>query len=140
LNAWGLDISPSVYILMIPILCFVYRYSYFTQKNKYFLSISIIFVCSGTVCSFFDKIVHGGTYDYIYLKQFGVFDLKDVYLTIGLFVLFQSTIYKKSWCELKNELINDPFCLKYFRYEYNNLKKLLSKVTHREQHPADAQR
>lgn len=61
------------------------------SSNKY-LDLSYIFIMSGALCSFIDKLFWDGSLDYIYLKGFFTFDLKDIYISLyialTLYLLF----------------------------------------------------
>jgi lipoprotein signal peptidase len=125
-NSIGIYI-PIWFYIFIPVLpILLFRSSVFYKRNRYLLAISTILIYAGMLCFYTDKIVYGGSYDYLYLKQFSILDLKDIYLTIALFVYFQSFIYNQRLSALKKELCTDPLGLQYAQYEYHNIKRWLS--------------
>lgn len=70
----------NIAILLFAIIIFIFvceRY----QENK-IVNLAFLLVLSGGVCSLIDKLFWGGSLDYILLKGFFVFDLKDIYLSI----------------------------------------------------------
>lgn len=68
----------ALLLIMIVIVSFI-RERY---KENQILNVVILFLLSGSFCSLIDKLFWGGSLDYIWLKGFFVFDLKDVYITI----------------------------------------------------------
>jgi lipoprotein signal peptidase len=120
-------IIPSWLYSIIPVLpVFLFRYGTFYKKNAYLLSIAVILLSSSILCLYTDKIFYGGAYDYIYLKQFMICDLKDIYLAAFYFVLFQSIFFKQSLAQIKKTLCTDPFDFQYWKHEYHAIKQWLS--------------
>ncbi|WMM25492.1 signal peptidase II [Tissierella sp. MB52-C2] len=76
-------------IFHILLVVFVLFFSYYAFKyleakaaKNSMINILKIFLLAGIICSLIDKIFWNGSLDYILLKGFFVFDLKDCYLTI----------------------------------------------------------
>lgn len=76
-------------IFHILLVIFVLFFSYYAFKyleakaiRNSMINIIKIFLFAGTICSLIDKVFWNGSLDYILLKGFFVFDLKDCYLTI----------------------------------------------------------
>jgi signal peptidase II len=71
-----------------------------------------MFLFAGILCSFLDKIFWGGSLDYIWLKHFFIFDLKDIYLSIFEIITLLCLIFnykkirnyneKKLYADFKN--------------------------------------
>lgn len=126
LNTKGIFFPSWLYILFIPIPFLIFRAGIFYQLNRYFVSISVLLFSAGMLCSYTDKILYGGSYDYIYLQQFAIVDLKDIYILMSILVLCQATIYNQNLKQLKKNF-TDLFGLQYFRYEYHNIKRWFSR-------------
>ena len=70
----------NIVILLFAIIIFIFvRERY--QENR-IVNLAFLFLLSGGCCSLIDKLFWGGSLDYILLKGFFVFDLKDIYLSI----------------------------------------------------------
>lgn len=66
---------------------------YLIRKLKWALPLYLILV--GGICNIIDRIVYGAVIDYIDLKFFPVFNLADVYISIGI-VLVGFLVYYRS--------------------------------------------
>lgn len=64
-----------------------------------------LFLFSGSICSLIDRTIWNGSLDYIYLKGFFTFDLKDVYLTI--FEVIAIGLVVKNWKVLSKLSLKD---------------------------------
>lgn len=66
----------------------VYGYCVFLSEEKQpHLSRFLLFFESGILCSFLDVVFWGGSLDFIALLNWFVFDVKDVYLSLGVISL-----------------------------------------------------
>ena len=93
----NIGLAPHVILyLMIGFLVPLY-FSYFRNKissDKTIIDIATIFMMAAIVCALIGNIVWTkGTLDYIYLKPWFVFDLKDVYIDFGI-VMFLVYAFK----------------------------------------------
>jgi hypothetical protein len=135
LQVYGIYLPWGLMILLAGIgLPFCYRYSRFIKADKRFLDRFIILGIAMTICYWADKLLYGGSIDYIRLVQFTVFDLKDMYGILGLAVLVQAHIHNRSWQMIKRGL---PFkgtlaeFKEYINYEYMVIKEFFKKISHR---------
>jgi signal peptidase II len=85
-SVFNMGISLTVHILLnlLILLIILVAYGFVRDKNpsdKYVGSL-FAFLLAGGLCSLIDKLAWGGSLDYIWLKGFFIFDLKDVYLTV----------------------------------------------------------
>ncbi len=84
-------------VAVILILAFLF-YRSITKKNTKALLIDVAFafLFSGGICSLIDKIFWNGSLDYIQLKGYFTFDLKDVYINVfnGILILMLVIDYK----------------------------------------------
>lgn len=105
-------------IIVLSMLIFSYlTFKYLEIKNVKGSMIKILeaFLFSGIICSLVDKVFWNGSLDYILLKGFFVFDLKDCYLTISNFIIIILAI--RNWTNLSRirsrDLIKDYIqCIK----------------------------
>jgi len=77
-----------VFIITIA-LCLLYYYLKRQQITSGLLDFNFSLLFAGAICSLLDKIFWDGSLDYILLKGFFTFDLKDVFIngSLGLFLL-----------------------------------------------------
>ncbi|WP_104803364.1 signal peptidase II [Blautia marasmi] len=86
--------SPLVTVLLNVIAIFIFLTGYLLYKAKREqtkLSVKVIMVCglAGCLCSLIDKLLWGGSLDFLQILDLFIFDLKDCYLTVAevLFVI-----------------------------------------------------
>lgn len=98
-------------VLVLVVVLFVYsvlKYLESKNINEKIINIIKVFFFSGAICSLIDKIFWNGSLDYILLKGFFVFDLKDCYLTISEGIIVILAI--KNWKAISK--INDKELVK----------------------------
>ncbi|MEN2775858.1 signal peptidase II [Acetivibrio clariflavus] len=82
----GMGLSNSflliINLLILIILIFLYYRFYKLKFLNLHTKLILIMFISAAICSIIDKIVLGGSLDYILLNK-TVFDLKDIYLSIA---------------------------------------------------------
>jgi signal peptidase II len=111
---FGIDISnysphPVLFTafaaLLIGAVCFMSRYFiYIGHKSKKFIHYFLVFAIAGTICSTIDTVFRGGSIDYIGLFDWFIFDLKDMYLNIGIaFLLLYNIQYYRGYFKLSKE-------------------------------------
>jgi signal peptidase II len=66
---------------------------YLTKKFNF--NIFLIFVLAGAISNFIDRVLHGCVIDYIKLLSFPVFNLADIYITLGIIAFLLFTFFKK---------------------------------------------
>jgi hypothetical protein len=86
---------PSFIHFFVYFICILSGVFLFLLLNHFYivkshLYLSIIFYVSGFICSLFDKIIYNYGYDYIYINKLIIFDIKDIYIFIGVSLFFQS--------------------------------------------------
>lgn len=95
-----LGIGKWVHILavaVILVLAFLFYRSTIKKKTEALLiDIAFTFLFAGGICSLIDKIFWNGSLDYIQLKGYFTFDLKDVYINVfnGMLILMFLIDYK----------------------------------------------
>jgi len=107
-NSKGLHIS--VVAIMIILVILFYRFLNKRVGNVKIINIMFAFLFSGATCSLIDKVFWDGSLDYIMLKGFFTFDLKDLYIDVFIGLMILSLFIKND--ELKQ--IDDKALLKDF--------------------------
>lgn len=83
-NELALGVSTGTLIILNIVLIPVIPLSFYwiNKSNELGESINISenLLLAGTICSLLDKIIWGGSLDYIYLLNRWIIDLKDIYL------------------------------------------------------------
>lgn len=85
-------------VLVILILAFLFYRSMNSRKTTTLLiDIAFAFLLAGGMCSLIDKVFWDGSLDYIQIKGYFTFDLKDVYINVfnGLLILMFLVDYKR---------------------------------------------
>lgn len=80
-NFWVIVLFNILVILLL-----ISGYIFYTTKRKYTsYSVKMIIICglAGTLCSLVDKVLWGGSLDFLQIPTVFTFDLKDSYLTIS---------------------------------------------------------
>lgn len=96
--------------IMLAIIYLFYRYLNDRIGTNKLINTMFAFLFSGATCSLIDKIFWNGSLDYILVKGFFTFDLKDVYLNIfnGLLIL-SVFLEKKAFKNLDDKKILKDF-------------------------------
>lgn len=91
--AWNIPVSAgffySIWVIIAAILIFI-----FFKTRSYSQKILLTFIFSGAVSNLIDRIRLGCVVDYIDLKFWPVFNLADVYITIGIITIVINFIKK----------------------------------------------
>jgi len=113
-SMFHMGIGKGVHIVFVLILVtFIYLfYRYLNDRawiNK-LINTMFAFLFSGAVCSLIDKVFWDGSLDYVLVKGFFTFDLKDVYINIfnGL-LIFSLITDNKSLKHLDDKQIFKDF-------------------------------
>jgi signal peptidase II len=91
--AWSLPIAPAIFYFVWTAIIFFLICIFLKTKlasQKYF----IIFILSGAISNIIDRIRFGCVVDYIDLKIFPVFNLADIYITLGIIFLVAINLKK----------------------------------------------
>lgn len=54
-------------------------------RKKHFFP--VVFIVAGSISNIFDRLFYGGAVDYLKITNFPVFNISDILIVIGLFVL-----------------------------------------------------
>ena len=93
--AWNIPIAPAIFYFVWIVIIVILIYAFLNAKiigQKYFL----ILIFSGAISNIIDRLRFGCVVDYIDLKFFPVFNLADIYITIGVLLILLSLNYKPS--------------------------------------------
>ena len=85
----------AVLVILISAFLF-YRSMNNRKKTTLLIDVAFMFLLAGGICSLIDKVLWSGSLDYIQLKGYFTFDLKDVYINVfnGFLVLMFIIDYK----------------------------------------------
>jgi signal peptidase II len=113
-SMFQLGVSKRVHIalglIMVILIYLFYRYLNDQVGTNKLINVMFVFLFSGAICSLVDKIFWDGSLDYILVKGFFTFDLKDVYLNIfnGLLIL-SLILHNKALKQLEDKEILKNF-------------------------------
>lgn len=88
-----LGLGRTVHIAIVILVIIIVLAGYIYIKNRFgssfLINAAFVLLLSGGVCSLIDKVFWNGSLDYILLRGFFTFDLKDVYINaaLGLIIL-----------------------------------------------------
>lgn len=91
--AFSLPFSgPALNILIALIIIFLFSYLFYSIRkyNNDLLIVSFLLILIGAVSNFIDRVTLGYVVDYIYLKNFTVFNMADVYISCGAIISIAS--------------------------------------------------
>ncbi len=85
----GRGIHIALVLAMLVLIFLAYRYCAQRSDGSRYVNAMFSILIAGALCSLIDKLFWGGSLDYILLKGFFTFDLKDVYINafIAMFIL-----------------------------------------------------
>ena len=88
---WGQLFFKALTVVSIIIFICFFFFAY--KKKYYFLTYSLTLMIAGTIGNFIDRLVSDGVIDFICIKigeymPFGVFNVADVLLSVGVVCLF----------------------------------------------------
>lgn len=96
-SVFDMGISLTVHILLnlLILLLVLVVYGFVREKNPSdtYVGSVFAFLLAGALCSLIDKTAWGGSLDYLWLKGFFIFDLKDVYLTVFDCLLIAAVLF-----------------------------------------------
>ena len=92
--AWSLSAAPGFFYFLWAII-FIFLMFLLLKSKNYFEKIFLVLILSGAVSNIIDRIMHGCVVDFIDLKFWPVFNLADIYITIGIAMLILNIIKSK---------------------------------------------
>lgn len=88
--SWGQILFQILTPIALVIFCLFYVYAF--KKNYIWLQVSVVFVVSGTIGNYIDRLIMGGVSDFISLVfgsyKFPIFNIADCFLVIGVIMIF----------------------------------------------------
>jgi signal peptidase II len=89
----GLWVHIALTSALFLLILLAYRYCNKKAASGY-IDTMFAFLIAGAFCSLIDKVFWGGSLDYILLKGFFTFDLKDVYINLFIVMVVLGLIFK----------------------------------------------
>ncbi|MDD5770295.1 MAG: signal peptidase II [Candidatus Gracilibacteria bacterium] len=96
--AFGIPLTGILLkILTISIIGIIFWYYLKEEKNKNnkFINFSFILILAGALGNGYERIFNSKVIDFIGVKYFSVFNLADIFITIGVFIYILVLIFKK---------------------------------------------
>ena len=75
--------TPSFGIIIMGVIGIKYAGVY---RGKKLVVVGYIILFGGTLASFMDRVFWGTSLEYIYIKNWYTFDLKDMYIEVGMWI------------------------------------------------------
>ena len=95
-------VSKQIFLTLVPIIAMVLGLTYLVVKpvsNN--TLIGVCFVIGGGVGNLFDRILYGSVTDFLYVKfgffQTGIFNMADVSIMVGIFVILLQFFLKRDY-------------------------------------------
>jgi signal peptidase II len=92
------------YLIAIFILVWYIISLYKTRSSRYLAIFASTLVLLGAISNLFDRIQIGQVIDYLYLKNFSIFNLADVMITVGAVILILISGKKSSTTVIPTEV------------------------------------
>lgn len=94
--------------LILLLIFWIYKFKLHKKQINSIEQISFIFLFSGGLCSFIDKVFWGGSLDFLHVNNLFIADIKDIFITLGLASFILSSIISNDQINLK-EFLNFTF-------------------------------
>jgi len=92
--AWSISIAPGFFYFFWIAIFFILIY-FFLKSQSRLEKTAFVLIFSGGIANMLDRIARGCVVDYIDLKFWPVFNLADIYITIGVILFFLNIIKSK---------------------------------------------
>lgn len=109
------NIEVAVIFNILIIFIFITGYAYYIERVRVPGKIAILILISGlagSICSLIDKLLWGGSLDYIRIPNFFIFDLKDIYLALAEILFIIIGLAHQKEISVKNYLM---FCARMIK-------------------------
>lgn len=95
--AFGLFPGKRLLLILISIaVCAIVIYFYSkTKKKDLLLKVAFAIILGGSLSNLFDRIFYGYVIDYVDFKVFPVFNLSDVAINLGVFLIILDLFFKR---------------------------------------------
>ena len=134
LNArFNFNVSFPILILINGIALFlffeIYRYSKYKNTKTFWSDMCFVFIFTGALCSFIDKVFYGGSLDFIGISDLFIADFKDIYINLGLLFFIMAAYTSGYFKEGEETTIKDDLnSLKnFFRFVKKDIYSILKR-------------
>ena len=94
-------ILPGNTVLLIAVgsiaALFILYAMHFIPKNKYYYKIGLSFILAGSIGNIIDRVYRGYVVDMFDFRFFPVFNVSDIMINAGLFLIIAVYIFSKGW-------------------------------------------
>lgn len=104
--AWSLPIAPAIFYFVWTLIIAALVYTFFLSK-KHSQKLFLVLIFSGALSNLIDRIRLGCVVDFIDLGIWPVFNLADIYITIGIIFLIILNLKFQNYV-LKSPLRHNP--------------------------------
>lgn len=98
-NTWIAFSINIPYIKVITIILIIWIFYYYfkeeKKKNNKFINISFWLVLGWAIWNWIERVLNSSVIDFIWIKNFSIFNLADTFITIGAIIYFL-VIYKNN--------------------------------------------
>lgn len=130
----GISFSFLIILNFFALILFLelYRYLIFKKHKSFWIDMCFIFIFSGALCSFIDKIFYGGSLDFIAIGDLFIADIKDIYINLGL-LFFILAIYSSGYLtdneetSFKDDLNSIKLFLHFIKEDFLSLINIKNK-------------
>ena len=91
--AWSVPVKPAFFYPLWFAIIFILA-KLLLQTKDYQTKTALVFILSGAISNMIDRVSRGCVIDFIDLKIWPVFNLADIYITIGVIILLANLIKK----------------------------------------------
>ncbi|KEI98962.1 signal peptidase II [Clostridium botulinum A2B3 87] len=99
----GLITHIVLNIVMLFLILIIFDFIKERYSNNKIIYCLFVLACAAAICSLIDKVFWGGSLDFISFKNFLIFDLKDVYISVFQIVAMLCIILNYKKLEAINE-------------------------------------
>ncbi len=91
--AWSISIVPGVFYFVWIVVFLILFYLFVKSKNNS-EKIALTLILSGAISNLIDRLARGCVVDFINFKLWPVFNLADIYITVGIAALIINSFIK----------------------------------------------
>lgn len=98
--AFSLPLPMIVLVFLTGLFLGFLSWWFFSQKRGTFESWGMIFLLSGGIGNFIDRVFRGEVIDYLSVGNFPIFNLADIFINVGIGIFLGLYFWKPASCTL----------------------------------------
>jgi signal peptidase II len=117
LGEFGINLLTHIIVNVIVLLFLFVVYGFISEMYVANKAVNYTFalMIAGGICSLIDKAAWGGSLDYVWLKGFFIFDLKDLYLSSSVALIVLSMLLNYKWFKEMDDKIIFQELMRYIK-------------------------